>query len=142
MELLLVHPGGPFWARKDAGAWSVPKGEYDISEDALHAACREFREETGFDVSDLPVPLGSSVQKSGKVVSVWAIEGTCDASAVRSNTCQMEWPRGSGKWVEFPEVDRAAWFSVDEARAKLNTGQVPFVEALCELLASGSPEIE
>jgi predicted NUDIX family NTP pyrophosphohydrolase len=134
-EVLLVHPGGPFWARKDAGVWSIPKGEYDDTEDPLACALREFEEETGTALDpEEPVELGSIQQRSGKVVTAWAAEGDLDADSIASNTFTMEWPPRSGTTAEFPEVDRAAWFSLDEAREKLNPAQVEFVDRLAEWL--------
>jgi predicted NUDIX family NTP pyrophosphohydrolase len=135
VEVLLAHPGGPFWARKDAGAWSIPKGEYDPGEDALATARREFREEVGFDPppSD-PVSLGERRQPSGKRVSAWAIRGDLDLSGATSNTFEIEWPRGSGTMREFPEVDRVEWMPAAVARTKLLKGQVPFLEALVEMV--------
>jgi predicted NUDIX family NTP pyrophosphohydrolase len=134
VEVLLVHPGGPYWAAKDAGAWSFPKGEYGDGEDALTVARRELEEETGVVVDGDFVPLGTAKQAGGKVVSLWAVEGDCDASATRSNTFLMEWPPRSGRRVEFPEVDRAEWFATATAREKLNPGQMPFIDRLCEHL--------
>jgi predicted NUDIX family NTP pyrophosphohydrolase len=134
-EVLLVHPGGPFWARKDAGVWSIPKGEYDDTEDPLACALREFEEETGTALHpEEPVELGSIEQRSGKVVTAWAAEGDLDADSIASNTFTMEWPPRSGTTAEFPEVDRAAWFSLDEAREKLNPAQVEFVDRLADWL--------
>jgi predicted NUDIX family NTP pyrophosphohydrolase len=134
-EVLLVHPGGPFWARKDAGAWSIPKGEYEEGEDPRDCALREFEEETG---TALPpgelIDLGSVKQRGGKVVSAWAAEGDLDADAVRSNTFTMEWPPRSGRTVEFPEIDRAGWFGVDPAREKLVAAQAEFLDRLLERL--------
>jgi predicted NUDIX family NTP pyrophosphohydrolase len=138
LELFLVHFGGPFWAKKDRGGWSFPKGEYAESEDALAAARREFQEETGFTVDGAFVKLDPIKQSGGKVIHLWAVEGDCDAAAIRSNTFTLELPRGSGKRVEFPEVDRADWFSPPVAREKLVAGQVGFVRQLCDLL--GVPE--
>ena len=135
LEVFLVHPGGPFWAKKEAGSWSIPKGEYTSDEEPLAAARREFKEETGFDVEGDFIPLAAIKQKGGKIVSAWAIEGSIDADAIQSNMFSMEWPPKSGRQTEFPEVDRAGWFSVDEARIKLNAGQVPLVDALCNHLA-------
>ena len=130
-EVLLVHPGGPFWARKDERAWSIPKGEYDDGEDPRACALREFEEETG---TALPpgelVELGSVKQKGGKVVTAWGAEGDLDADAVRSNTFTMEWPPRSGRMQEFPEVDRAGWFGLDEAREKLNPAQAALLDRL------------
>jgi predicted NUDIX family NTP pyrophosphohydrolase len=137
-QVLLVHPGGPFWARKDAGAWSIPKGEYDDGEDALACALREFEEETGTALEPAePVELGSVKQRSGKVVTAWAAEDDLDAGSIRSNTFTIEWPPRSGTTAEFPEVDRAGWFGLEEAREKLNPAQVPFVDRLAERLGPG-----
>lgn len=135
-EVLLVHPGGPFWAKKDDGAWSLPKGEYEPSEDPLEVALREFREELGIDPPDADgaVPLGELRQPSGKRVSAWALEGDADVSDVRSNTFEMEWPPRSGRTQEFPEVDRAGWFGVEEAGRKLLRGQVGFLDRLREVI--------
>jgi predicted NUDIX family NTP pyrophosphohydrolase len=134
-EVLLVHPGGPFWARKDAGAWSIPKGEYDDAEDPRACALREFEEETGTALppGDL-VELGSVRQKGGKVVSAWAAQGDLDTGSVRSNTFTMEWPPRSGRTAEFPEIDRAEWFGVDAAREKLVAAQAEFIDRLLEQL--------
>ncbi len=134
-SVLLVHPGGPFWARKDAGVWSIPKGEYDDGEDPRACALREFEEETG----TAPPPgelieLGSVKQKGGKVVSAWAAAGDLDADSVRSNTFTMEWPPRSGQTAEFPEIDRAGWFGVEEAREKLVAAQTEFLDRLLERL--------
>ena len=137
IEVLLVHPGGPFWARKDEGAWSIPKGEYEPGQDPLEAARREVREETGFQAGGEFLPLTPRKQPSGKVISAWALEGDWDASAVRSNTFSMEWPPRSGKQQEFPEVDRAGWFSIPAAREKILRGQIPFLEELMDILARG-----
>ncbi len=134
IEVFLIHPGGPFWAKKDLGAWSIPKGQYDSDEDALDAARREFREETGFDIDGDFIPLSSLKQKSGKIISAWAVEGSVDASAIQSNMFSMEWPPRSGRQAEFPEADRAGWFSPDEARSKIIAGQKAFVDSLCEHL--------
>jgi predicted NUDIX family NTP pyrophosphohydrolase len=136
-QVLLVHPGGPFWAKKDEGAWSIPKGEYGSDEDPLEVARREFEEEVGQAPPEgAAVWLGELRQPSGKVVSAWTIEGDLDVSDVRSNTFEMEWPPRSGRTQEFPEVDRAGWFGFDEARRKLLRGQVGFLDRLEELLAS------
>jgi predicted NUDIX family NTP pyrophosphohydrolase len=131
LEVLLVHPGGPIWARRDAGAWSAPKGEYAAGEAPLSAARREFEEELGVAPPDGPVEdLGEVRQKSGKVVRAWALPGELDAGAVHSNTFSMEWPPRSGKLQEFPEVDRAQWFTVDEARRRINRAQVELLDRL------------
>lgn len=138
LRVLLVHPGGPFWARKDLGAWSIPKGEYEDGEEPYAAALREFAEETGLVLSPgAPVDLGSVRQKNGKVVSAWAVRGGFDPAALVSNTFEMQWPRG-GVPREFPEVDRAEWFGVEQARAKLIAAQAAFVDRLVERLAAPS----
>jgi predicted NUDIX family NTP pyrophosphohydrolase len=130
LEVFLVHPGGPFWAKKDLGAWTLPKGEYTEGEDTLYAAKREFEEETGIQPQGEFLSLGQIRQTGGKLVSAWAFEGDCDASAIRSNLFSMEWPRGSGKMREFPEVDRGEWFPLDAARTKILQSQLPFLEKL------------
>ena len=134
LEVLLVHPGGPYWARKDAGAWSIPKGEFDPEvEDPLAAARREFTEELGCDVPDGDVvDLGSVVQKSGKQVIAFAIEGDLDTERVTSNTFTIEWPPRSGRMKAFPEVDRAEWMALDRARAAVNPAQTAFLDRLVE----------
>jgi len=135
LEVFLVHPGGPFWARKDEGAWSVPKGEFDEGEDALDAAQREFQEETGMAAKGEFHPLKPLRQSGGKMVYAWAVQFDLDAAAVKSNTFSMEWPPRSGKAQEFPEIDRAGWFRIDEARRKILKSQLDLLEQL-ELLAS------
>lgn len=133
LEVFLVHPGGPFWARKDEGAWSIPKGEYADDEEPLAAARREFAEETGLAPPGGPddcVPLAPRRQPGGKRVHAWAVEGDCDPEAVRSNTFEMEWPPRSGKRRAFPEVDRAGWFDLPAARRKLGKGQRPLLDEL------------
>lgn len=130
LEVFLVHPGGPFWAGKDEGAWSIPKGEYAEGEDPLAAARREFREETGFAVDGPFRPLAAVRQPSGKIISAWAVEGDCDPALLTSNTFSLVWPPRSGRRVEFPEVDRGGWFGLTDATAKLAKGQVPFLEEL------------
>ena len=136
VEVLLVHPGGPYWRRKDDGAWSIPKGEHDADEEPLDVAIREFREELGMDPPDTgsAVPLGEHRQPSGKLVTAWAVEGDVDVSKIVSNTFEMEWPPRSGKTAEFPEVDRADWFAPDEARRKLLRGQVVLLDRLAAVL--------
>ncbi|OJW82099.1 MAG: NUDIX hydrolase [Bacteroidetes bacterium 46-16] len=134
-ELLLVHPGGPFFARKDKGAWTIPKGELAEDEAPLAAAKREFREELGLQITGDPIPLAPVTQKGGKKVLAWAIKQDIDISSYQSNTFQMEWPPASGKLQEFPEVDKAEWFSVDIAKEKINPAQVAFIEELLEKLA-------
>jgi predicted NUDIX family NTP pyrophosphohydrolase len=133
--LLLVHPGGPFWARKDDGVWSIPKGEYDDGEDALAVAKREFAEEVGAAVDGAFVDLGEVVQPGRKAVRAFAVAGDVDASMMRSNTFEMEWPPKSGRRQSFPEVDRAEWFAPDVARRKILAGQRPFIERLLEKLS-------
>jgi predicted NUDIX family NTP pyrophosphohydrolase len=135
-EVLLGHMGGPFWARKDDGAWSLPKGEHGPDEDPLAVARREFEEELGSPVpaTDL-VPLGEVRQSGGKRLTVWAAEGDLDAATCRSNTFELEWPPRSGRIQEFPEIDRAAWLPVDEARVRLVQAQVAFLDRLLEVLA-------
>ena len=135
LEVLLVHPGGPFWANRDSGAWSIPKGEFGEGEPALDAARREFAEETGLAAAGDFIPLTPLRQRSGKIVDAWALEGDCDAAALRSNLFSMEWPPRSGRTREFPEADRAAWVTVDEARSKLLPGQVAFLDDLLRLSA-------
>ena len=130
VEVFLVHPGGPFWAKKDLGAWSIPKGEYYPDEAPLAAARREFREETGIEPHGPLRPLKPIRQAGGKVVQAWAFEGDADPSSIRSNTFVMEWPRGSGRDKAFPEVDCAAWFEMDEAKTKILKGQVALLTEL------------
>jgi predicted NUDIX family NTP pyrophosphohydrolase len=140
VEVLLVHPGGPAWANKDQGAWSIPKGEYEQGDDPLACALREFEEETG-----QPPPreglldLGAIRQRGGKVVTAWGVEGDLDADAISSNTFTIEWPPRSGAQRTFPEVDRAGWFDVETARDKLNAAQVELVDRLLTVLADGQP---
>jgi predicted NUDIX family NTP pyrophosphohydrolase len=134
LEVLLVHLGGPFWAKKDAGAWFIPKGEVKPSEDELTAAQREFEEETGLAPGVELLALGSMKHKSGKRVSAWAFQGDCDPSALRSNTFQMEWPPHSGKTREFPEIDRAAFFTTEAAREKMHPAEFELVTRLSALL--------
>ena len=130
LEVFLVHPGGPYWAKKDEGFWTVPKGEYEPDEEPLGAAIREFQEETGFNVSGSFVELGSVRQKSGKLVVTWAFEGDCEPAKLVSNTCEIEWPPRSGKKMVIPEVDRGNWFSLERARLVIRTEQVPLLDAL------------
>jgi predicted NUDIX family NTP pyrophosphohydrolase len=139
LEMLLVHPGGPYWVNRDDGAWSIPKGEYDRErEDALETARREFREETGAEppIGD-PIDLGEIMQRAGKVVRCFAVAGDLDPDSIESNDFEMEWPPRSGVIREFPEVDRAGWFDPDEARTKLNSAQVEFVDRLVEAVRQG-----
>ena len=137
--MLLVHPGGPFWAKKDAGAWSIPKGEYDDREDARACATREFEEELGIPLPDDAelVDLGSVKLRSGKEVVAFAVAGDLDPNGVRSNTFTLEWPPRSGRMREFPEVDRAGWFGLAEAREKLNPAQVELLDRLGKGLGYG-----
>jgi predicted NUDIX family NTP pyrophosphohydrolase len=131
--VLLVHPGGPLWAKKDEGAWSIPKGEIDADEDPLRAARRECAEELGDDVSGEFIALHPIRQASGKLVYAWAIESEFDTATFRSNTFSMEWPPRSGRQQDFPEVDRVEWFAIENARRKINKGQVPLLEQLSSL---------
>lgn len=135
-QVLLVHPGGPLWARKDQGAWSIPKGEYEPGEDPLLAAQREFEEETGLKPAGPFLPLGEVRQSGGKRVLVWAFEGDWDPAQLRSNTFTMEWPPRSGRICEFPEVDRAAWFPLAQAREKIIPGQRELLDRLEEKLSA------
>ncbi len=128
VEVFLVHPGGPFWQKKDMGAWSIPKGEYAKGEDPLEAAKREFQEETGANPGGEFISLDDVKQPSGKVITVWALEGDCSADEIRSNTFEMEWPPKSRQMQKFPEVDRAGWFSLEEARDRILKGQVEFLD--------------
>ena len=139
LEVLLVHPGGPFWAKKDKGAWSIPKGEFDpeTEPDALAVARREFEEETGHSVAGPFVQLEAIRQPGGKRVEAWAVEGDLDVARLTSNTFQMEWPPRSGQLREFPEVDRAEWFPIAEAKERILKGQVPLLDALERLLEGG-----
>jgi predicted NUDIX family NTP pyrophosphohydrolase len=142
VEVLIVHPGGPFWAKKDAGVWSIPKGEYEEGDDALATALREFEEEIGQDPpSTEPLPLGELTQPGGKRVTAWALVGDVDVAHTTSNTFEIEWPRGSGTIRAFPEVDRVEWVTVATARTKLLKGQVPFLDRLMEDLHSRQGEV-
>jgi predicted NUDIX family NTP pyrophosphohydrolase len=134
LQVFLVHPGGPFWAKKDMGAWSVAKGEYVDGEIPLEAAKREFQEETGFVAQGAFLELGTVQQSGGKVVSAWAFEGDCDPAAMVSNHCQVEWPPRSGRMIEIPEVDRGDWFSIAEGRERILKSQAPFLDRLCQML--------
>ena len=133
LEVFLVHPGGPLWAKKDKGAWTIPKGEYEPDENPLVAARREFEEETGFHATGEFVDLGSIKQKSGKVVNAWAFEGDCDPAKLASNTCEIEWPPRSGRRLEIPEVDRGRWFSTNEASEYIREEQREFLQRLSKL---------
>jgi predicted NUDIX family NTP pyrophosphohydrolase len=139
LEIFLVHPGGPFWAKKDSGAWSIPKGEFGDDEEKLAAAQREFHEETGLALDGVFVELAPVKQSGGKQVFAWAIEQDLDADAVRSNSFSLEWPPGSGRTQEFPEIDRAAWFDVPLALVKILKGQQPLVLQLLARLGIDPP---
>jgi len=131
VEVFLVHPGGPFWSKKDEGAWSIPKGIVEEGEDIFQTAIREFEEETGLKVSaEKFITLSPLKLKSGKIIHAWAFEGDCDPGRIKSNTFKMEWPPKSGRIQEFPEIDRAGWFTLNEARKKINPGQVNFIDQL------------
>ena len=130
IEVLLVHPGGPFWAHKEQWVWSIPKGEFGDDEDPLAAARREFAEETGFTIEGEAIPLEPQRQASGKLIYAWAVKGDLDPAQVKSNTFSMEWPPRSGQRQEFPEVDRAAWFSLEDAKKAIIKGQVGFLTQL------------
>jgi predicted NUDIX family NTP pyrophosphohydrolase len=134
LEVLLVHPGGPYWAKRDQGAWSIPKGEVEPGEEALAAAFREFHEETGFEVAGHAIPLGQIRQRSGKIVVAWAMPGDVDPRRLHSNTMAIEWPPRSGSVREFPEVDRGEWFDLVEARRRIVAGQAGFLDTLVRLL--------
>jgi len=132
IEVFLVHPGGPFWSKKDLGAWSIPKGEYLDNEEPSLVAKREFEEETGFVPKGDFISLGDLKQPGGKIVSAWAFEGDCDPKKLKSNTFMMEWPPRSGRQIEVPEVDRGCWYSIEDARRRLLTGQRTFLDRLLE----------
>ncbi|MGD0443931.1 MAG: NUDIX domain-containing protein [Edaphobacter sp.] len=134
VEVFLVHPGGPFWSKKDEGAWSIPKGEYQAGEESIDVARREFFEETGFEVSGDLVEVGTVKQTAGKVVTAWAVEGDCDPALLRSNVFEMEWPPRSGRVQSFPEVDRGGWFTLDEARRRILKSQEPLLDLLLVLV--------
>jgi predicted NUDIX family NTP pyrophosphohydrolase len=136
LEVFLVHPGGPFWAKKDLGAWSISKGEYADGEHPLEAARREFQEETGFAAQGNFLELGTVQQAGGKLVSAWSFEGDCDPGKLSSNRCQVEWPPRSGRLIEIPEVDRGGWFPIDEAKQRILKSQAPFLDRLSGMLTS------
>jgi predicted NUDIX family NTP pyrophosphohydrolase len=138
LELFLVHPGGPYWAKKDLGAWTIPKGEISESEEPLYAAKREFKEETGFPVpeEDLFLEMTPLKQPSGKVIHAWAFEGDCLPEKLVSNTCTLQWPPRSGKFIDIPEVDRGGWFRIPEAKERIIAGQRGFIEELEEKLTA------
>ena len=134
IEVLLVHPGGPFWAGKDDGAWTIPKGEIEDGEDPLAAARRELTEETGFEVDGEAIPLDPVRQPSGKVIHAWVVRADVDPSRLESNTFSVEWPPKSGRYQDVPEVDRAAWFAIPDARRKILKGETPFLSQLAEVV--------
>jgi predicted NUDIX family NTP pyrophosphohydrolase len=138
----LAHPGGPFWKSRDTGAWTIPKGLVEEGEDLLAAACREFEEETGIHPSGPFIPLGSVRQKAGKVVHAWAWQGDADPASITSNNTRTEWPRGSGRWMTYPEVDRCDWFSPKLARQKINPAQAELIDRLETALESEEPPFE
>ncbi|MBA2744911.1 MAG: NUDIX domain-containing protein [Flavisolibacter sp.] len=140
-EFLLVHPGGPFWKNKDMGVWTIPKGEIYPEEDPYQAACREFKEETGSDISGNPIALTAIKQKSGKLVMAWAVEGDLDVGKIQSNLFEMEWPPRSGKKQFFPEIDKAGWYSLEPAREKMLPAQFHFIEELTALQQNKSENI-
>ena len=135
VEFFLIHHGGPFWANKDAGAWSIPKGEFVPPEDAFDAARREFAEEIGQEIKGEFIALRLIRQAAGKIVHAWAVEGECDADAIHSNTYRVEWPPKSGHWQSYPEVDRAGWFAVETAKEKINKAQIALIDELLDILA-------
>lgn len=137
LEVLLAHPGGPLWAHKDLGAWTIPKGQAEDGEDLLDTARREFAEETGGVAAGVAHPLGTITQASGKVVHAWAIDGDFDPRLLRSNTFALEWPRRSGRWLDVPEVDRVAWFDLSEARRRINPAQAALLDRLRALVGGG-----
>lgn len=137
LEVFLVHPGGPFWAKKDIGAWSIPKGELEPNEELLEVAKREFQEETGFTARGQFLELGTVKQAGGKIVSAWAFEGDCDPTRLTSNLCQVEWPPRSGRVVEFPEANGGNWFSIPAAREHILKSQQPLLDMLCTALHLG-----
>ena len=134
LEVFLVHPGGPHFAKKDLGIWTIPKGEYLKGELPLDAAKREFQEETGFPVSEPFLYLDSITQKGGKIVTAWAFEGNCDPAKMISNFCEVEWPPRSGRMIEIPEADRGAWFSIEEAKERIKSTQIPLIDRLVKAL--------
>jgi predicted NUDIX family NTP pyrophosphohydrolase len=136
LEVFLVHPGGPFWVKKDLGAWTIPKGEFAEDENALDAAQREFHEETGFTAHDNFLDLGTIKQAGGKIVYAWAFEGDCDPEALVSNLCMIEWPPRSGRAMEIPEADRGSWFEISNARERIHKNQAEFLERLRDRLFS------
>jgi predicted NUDIX family NTP pyrophosphohydrolase len=142
VEFFLAHPGGPFWEKRDAGVWTIPKGQPNAGEGLLETAIREFIEETTLEPRGPYLPLGAVRQKAGKTVHAWAFEGDADPAQVQSNSMRLEWPRGSGRWLTFPEIDRCGWFAIEEAMAKLNPAQAEFVPRLIERLGATGPDPE
>jgi predicted NUDIX family NTP pyrophosphohydrolase len=140
VEVLLAHPGGPFWVRKDKGAWTIPKGMIEANETPLDAAIREFSEETGFSIAGDFMQLGGVVQRGGKLVEAWAVEGDCDPAKLKPFLFELEWPPRSGRMAQFPEVDRVAWFTLDDAREHILPSQLPFIERLAAKLAGKATE--
>ena len=138
LEVFLAHPGGPFWHNRDAGAWTIPKGKPEEGEDLLAAARRELEEETGVRVTEPVIALGAIKQKAGKVVHAWAVERDVDPASIKSNMATAEWPRRSGKMIEFPEIDRCAWFDIETARAKLNAAQCELLDRLVAVLGQNN----
>jgi predicted NUDIX family NTP pyrophosphohydrolase len=136
LQVMLVHPGGPYWENKDEGVWSIPKGQFEESEGPLEAARREFAEETGFDAEGEFIELGELVQPSKKIVHAWALEDDLDTTSIRSNTFTLEWPPKSGRFEDFPEIDKGQWFDIAEARTKITKGQLGFISRLIERLES------
>jgi predicted NUDIX family NTP pyrophosphohydrolase len=134
LQVMLAHPGGPFWAKKDAGSWSIPKGQLNDDEEPLAAAKREFNEETGHAIEGNFIALGDLKQHSGKIVHAWAIESDLDVATINSNTFSLEWPKKSGKVKEYPEIDRAAWFDVNDAKLKILKGQAGFLDRLIAMI--------
>ena len=135
IEFLLVHPGGPYWENKELGVWSIPKGEYDETEEPLSAAIREFKEETGYDVQGPFIPLTPVKQKAGKLVTAWAAIGNLDPSTIQSNTFNIQWPYKSGKWITVPEIDKAEWMLPSKAKEMINQAQAPLIDELLSFLA-------
>ncbi len=142
LEVFLAHPGGPFWTDRDAGAWTIPKGLVEPGEDLLDAARREFLEETGLTPDGPYLPLGSVRQKAGKTVHAWAFRGDADATRVQSNLTRAEWPRGSGRWITHPEVDRCCWFDLASARTRINAAQAALIDRLEQALATNADNVE
>jgi predicted NUDIX family NTP pyrophosphohydrolase len=141
LEVMLVHPGGPFWGKKDEGVWSIPKGLFEKNESPLDVAKREFKEETGYEIDGEFIELGELQQPSRKIVHTWALEKDIDENKVVSNTFMLEWPKNSGRIQEYPEIDKAGWFGLEEARVKILRGQVSFLNRLMEII-NYSPEVE